>query len=116
MNAIYEESVFFLFENRLPTEAELLSFRSLAAKRTRFEPVHNVLKDAASEGIDAAVALVTHPRRRDYTLSPSGTNHSRREEGDLRTQSRTHCLPDCSVSAEMSVQSLSTHNQLYNAH
>jgi citrate synthase len=57
-NATYEESVFLLFEDRLPTKTELSSFQStLAAKRTLSDPIHNVLKDAASEGVNVMDAL-----------------------------------------------------------
>ena len=57
-NATYEESVFLLFEGRLPTETELSSFQStLAAQRTLSDPVHTVLKDAANEGVTVMDAL-----------------------------------------------------------
>lgn len=57
-NATYEESVFLLFEGRLPTKTELSSFQStLAAQRTLSAPVHNVLKDAANEGVNVMDAL-----------------------------------------------------------
>ncbi|AUV82777.1 citrate synthase/methylcitrate synthase [Salinigranum rubrum] len=57
-NASYEESVFLLFDDRLPTEPELESFRAeLAGYREIPEEVEQVLRRAAREDRDAMDAL-----------------------------------------------------------
>jgi len=57
-NATYEESVFLLFEDRLPTASELEEFRSdLAGRRAVGEEVRAVLKRAAEEEKPAMDAL-----------------------------------------------------------
>ncbi|SFK98679.1 citrate synthase [Halogranum rubrum] len=56
--ATYEESVFLLLNDRLPTAAELDSFRTeLAGYRTLSEEVEQVLRRAARENVDAMDAL-----------------------------------------------------------
>ncbi len=57
-NATYEECVFLLFEDRLPTADELDAFRAdLAGRRDIGEEVHAVLERAAAEGKPAMDAL-----------------------------------------------------------
>lgn len=57
-NVVYEESVFLLFNDRLPTESELESFqRELAGYREISEEVQSVLRQAARETADAMDAL-----------------------------------------------------------
>ncbi|WP_324757671.1 citrate synthase [Haloarcula montana] len=57
-HASFEEAVFLLFEDRLPTGTELDRFRSaLATRRTVGEAVHGVLCRAAEDGDSAMDAL-----------------------------------------------------------
>jgi len=57
-NATYEESVFLLYNDRLPTESELASFRAeLAGYRHVTAEVEAVLRRAAREDVDAMDAL-----------------------------------------------------------
>ncbi|OIB58668.1 citrate/2-methylcitrate synthase [Natrialba sp. SSL1] len=57
-NAIYEESVFLLFNNRLPTKSELESFcTELAGYRNISTEVKQVLRRAARENADPMDAL-----------------------------------------------------------
>ncbi|MFC6976217.1 citrate/2-methylcitrate synthase [Halomicroarcula sp. GCM10025709] len=57
-NASFEEAVYLLFEDRLPTGRELDRFRSeLAAHRTLDEEVHGVVRRAAADGDPAMDAL-----------------------------------------------------------
>ncbi|WP_327054076.1 citrate synthase/methylcitrate synthase [Halomicrococcus gelatinilyticus] len=57
-NATYEESVFLLWNDRLPTADELADFRTdLAARRAIDDEVREVLRRAAAEGKPAMDAL-----------------------------------------------------------
>ncbi|WP_332899728.1 citrate synthase [Haladaptatus sp. CMSO5] len=57
-NATFEESVFLLLNDRLPTADELVAFRtSLASSRELTDETRAVLKRAASEGVDPMDAL-----------------------------------------------------------
>ena len=57
-NAVYEEGVFLLFNDRLPTEPELESFRTeLTELRSISKKVQQVLRQAAQEDIEAMDAL-----------------------------------------------------------
>jgi len=57
-NATYEESVFLLWNDRLPTAEELADFRTdLAARRAIGDEVRDVLRRAAAEGKPAMDAL-----------------------------------------------------------
>lgn len=57
-NASYEESVFLLLHDRLPTSEELASFRvELADSRTISEEVRQILRRAARDHVDAMDAL-----------------------------------------------------------
>lgn len=57
-NAVYEESLYLLFNDRLPTESELESFRKeLASRREIPTETQAVLRKAAREHIDAMDAL-----------------------------------------------------------
>jgi citrate synthase len=58
VNATYEESIFLLFEDRLPTADELAEFRTdLAGRRDVGDEVRAVLRRAAEEGKPAMDAL-----------------------------------------------------------
>jgi citrate synthase len=75
-NATYEESVFLLFEDRLPTAAELAGFRAdLASRREIPEEVRTVLRRAAAEDRPAMDAL-----RMGLAASTLGTAESASEE------------------------------------
>ncbi|MDS0259486.1 citrate synthase [Haloarcula sp. S1CR25-12] len=57
-NATYEETVFLLLEDRLPSAAELDAFRAdLASRRELCEETHAVLRRAAEDGEPAMDAL-----------------------------------------------------------
>ncbi len=57
-SATFEETVFLLFEDRLPSADELDAFRAdLAARREIGEDVHAILRQAASEEVPAMDAL-----------------------------------------------------------
>jgi len=57
-SATYEETVFLLLNDRLPTAGELDEFRAdLAARREVSEPVRGILRRAATEGKPAMDAL-----------------------------------------------------------
>ena len=72
-NASYEESVFLLFNDRLPTEPELDSFRAeLAGHREIPEEVERVLRRAAHEGRDAMDALRMGAAAADLGLDTTG--------------------------------------------
>ncbi|MFB1064971.1 citrate synthase [Natrinema sp. H-ect4] len=79
-NATYEESVFLLFEDRLPTAAELAGFRAdLASRREIPEEVRAVLRRAAAEDRPAMDAL-----RMGLAASTLGTAESASEEAARR--------------------------------
>ncbi len=79
-NAVYEESVFLLFNDRLPTESELESFRrELAGHREISEEVQQVLRQAAREDADAMDVLrmgVAAANLGDKVTDP--TDHAKR--------------------------------------
>ncbi|MFT4947110.1 MAG: citrate synthase, partial [Natronomonas sp.] len=57
-NASYEESVFLLLEDRLPTADELSAFRDdLAGRRAIPEPARDLLRSAAAGGVSPMTAL-----------------------------------------------------------
>lgn len=57
-NATFEESVFLLLNDRLPTEEELIEFRAdLATRRAITDEVRDLLRTAAAEGKPAMDAL-----------------------------------------------------------
>jgi citrate synthase len=57
-NAGYEETLFLLYEDRLPTPEELETFSAALADRREVAPeVHDVLRRAAAEDADAMEAL-----------------------------------------------------------
>lgn len=79
-NAVCEESVFLLFNDRLPTESELESFRrELAGHREISGEVQQVLRQAAQEDADAMDALrmgVAAANLGDEVTDP--TDHAKR--------------------------------------
>jgi len=79
-NATYEESVYLLFHDRLPTSEELTDFRTeLAGRRDIGEEVHAVLERAASEGKPAMDAL-----RMGVAAATLGTDDGDPESDALR--------------------------------
>jgi citrate synthase len=77
-NATYEESVFVLLYDRLPTATELEAFRAdLASRRGIGRPVRELLREAAAQDVPAMDAL-----RMGVAAANLGTGEGNAGEGD----------------------------------